>query len=61
MPTTLIWGTRDAFTPIEVGAAVAAAHPGVRLVRIPDAGHAPWFDEPAKVTEAIEAALAGAA
>lgn len=61
VPTTLIWGTRDAFTPIEVGAAVAAAHPEVRLVRIPDAGHAPWFDEPAKAAEAIEAALAGAA
>jgi pimeloyl-ACP methyl ester carboxylesterase len=32
----------------------------VRLVRIPDAGHAPWLDEPAKAAEAIEAALAAA-
>jgi pimeloyl-ACP methyl ester carboxylesterase len=29
-----------------------------RRAGIPDAGHAPWFDEPARVADAIEAALA---
>jgi pimeloyl-ACP methyl ester carboxylesterase len=57
VPATLVWGERDAFTSIEVGAAIAAAHPALRLVRVPDAGHAPWLDDPRRVAEAIAAAL----
>jgi len=60
VPTTLVWGERDAFTPIEVGASIAAAHPALRLVRIPDAGHAPWLDDPRRVAEAIESATPAA-
>jgi pimeloyl-ACP methyl ester carboxylesterase len=59
VPTTLVWGEHDAFTALEIGASIAAAHPALRFVRIPDAGHAPWLDEPGRVAEAIEAALAG--
>jgi len=60
VPTTMIWGDKDAFSPPEDGEAVVAMNPKVRLVRIPDAGHAPWLDQPAQVVEAIEAALGAA-
>jgi pimeloyl-ACP methyl ester carboxylesterase len=58
VPTTFIWGDKDAFSPPEVGEAVVAANPRIRMVRIPDAGHAPWMDEPDKVLAAINGALA---
>ncbi len=58
VPTTLIWGEKDAWGPPEVGEAVAASNPQLRVVRIPDAGHAPWFDEPDRVVNAILEALA---
>lgn len=59
VPTTMIWGEKDAFGPPEDGEAIAAMNPRVRVVRIPDAGHAPWLDRPDRVVEAIEAALGG--
>jgi pimeloyl-ACP methyl ester carboxylesterase len=58
-PTTLIWGDRDAWASVEVAEAIVAAHPKIRLVRVPDAGHAPWFDDPPAVARALEAALPG--
>ena len=60
VPTTMIWGVKDAFGGPEDGDRVAAKNPRVRVVRIADAGHAPWFDQPDRVVEAIEAALGGA-
>ena len=57
VPTTLIWGEKDAWCPPEVGEVVAASNPLLRVVRIPDAGHAPWFDEPERVVNAILEAL----
>lgn len=45
-PTLIVWGERDPWYPVELGAAYAAATPGARLERIPDAGHWPWFDRP---------------
>jgi pimeloyl-ACP methyl ester carboxylesterase len=59
VPTTFVWGDKDAFLRPEAGEAVVANNPGIRMVRIPDAGHAPWMDEPVKVVEAIAAALSG--
>lgn len=59
VPTTMVWGEKDAFGPPEDGEAVAALNPRIRVVRIPDAGHAPWFDQPGRVIEAIEEALGG--
>lgn len=58
VPTTLIWGEKDGWCPPEVGEAVAATNPQLRVVRIADAGHAPWFDEPDRVVNAIQEALA---
>ena len=57
VPTTLVWGEKDAWAAPELGEAVAAMNPRVRMVRIPDAGHGPWFDAPERVVEAIEGAL----
>jgi pimeloyl-ACP methyl ester carboxylesterase len=58
-PTTLVWGDRDAWAGPKVAEAIVAAHPKIRLVRVPDAGHAPWFDDPPAVAQAIGTALAG--
>ena len=59
VPTTMVWGEKDAFAGPEDGEAIAARNSRVRVVRIPDAGHAPWLDEPDRVVEVIEAALDG--
>jgi pimeloyl-ACP methyl ester carboxylesterase len=58
-PTTLVWGDRDAWASLEVAEAIIAAHPKIRLVRVADAGHAPWFDDPPAVARAIAEALPG--
>jgi pimeloyl-ACP methyl ester carboxylesterase len=58
VPTTFVWGNDDAFCAPEIGETVVATNPRFRLVRIPDAGHAPWFDEPELVSQAILQALA---
>jgi pimeloyl-ACP methyl ester carboxylesterase len=56
-PTTLIWGGQDRWTPIDAGMRVAAKHPHIRMVHIPNAGHAPWFDDAPAVARAVEEAL----
>jgi pimeloyl-ACP methyl ester carboxylesterase len=58
VPTTLVWGERDAFGDVSLGEALAAVNPRLRVVRIADAGHAPWFDAPEAVLAAIEGGLA---
>lgn len=57
MPTTVVWGEKDAFGPPEDCDALTAMNPRIRVVRIPDAGHAPWFDQPDRVVQAINEAL----
>jgi pimeloyl-ACP methyl ester carboxylesterase len=58
VPTTFVWGEKDAWGLPREGEAVAATNARLRMVRIPDAGHAPWLDAPEVVVPAIEAALA---
>ncbi|HYO55488.1 alpha/beta hydrolase [Archangium sp.] len=61
VPTTFVWGEKDAWVGPELGEAVVAMNPRLlRMVRIPDAGHGPWFDAPELTVEAIEGALTGA-
>jgi pimeloyl-ACP methyl ester carboxylesterase len=55
VPTTFVWGERDAWAPTGVGAGLAARNPRVTLVRVPDAGHAVWLDAPGPTLAAIEA------
>ncbi|HEX8439090.1 alpha/beta hydrolase [Archangium sp.] len=58
VPTTFVWGERDVWAAPEAGEAVASTNARLRMVRVPDAGHAPWLDAPELVVEAIERALA---
>lgn len=58
VPTTFVWGERDAFGGPEIGEAIVAGQPNMRMIKIPDAGHMPWVDDPAAVVAAIELALA---
>jgi len=54
MPVLLLWGDRDAFAAPEAGEEVAGRNPNVRFVRIPDAGHLPWIDDPQRVVAETE-------
>lgn len=63
VPTLFVRGERDVFMRPRVEKAweaIAAQNSNVRVVRIPDAGHLPWFDEPARVVAEIEHFLATA-
>ncbi len=53
MPATVIVGELDAATPPERAERLAAALPGARLVRIPEAGHHTPLERPSEVTEAL--------
>jgi pimeloyl-ACP methyl ester carboxylesterase len=57
VPTLYLGGERDVFVRPKVEKAlqaIAEGNPNVCLVRIPDAGHLPWLDEPARVVAEIE-------
>lgn len=61
VPTVFLCGERDAFigrTEEKAWAAIAAQNPHIRLVRVPDAGHLLWLDDPERVVEEIERFLA---
>lgn len=51
-PVRLLWGTKDAWIPVERGRALAAMIPGCVLTEVPDSGHLMQEDAP----EAILAA-----
>ena len=58
VPVVFLWGEKDAFDSPAHGERIATHIPaGGRLVRIPDAGHLPWLDDPARVIAEIERAL----
>ena len=57
-PVLMLWGERDAFAPPEWGEDLAARIPNMRLIRIPDAGHLPWIDDPQRVVSETESFLA---
>jgi pimeloyl-ACP methyl ester carboxylesterase len=60
VPVTFIWGERDAFGNPEIADRIAPLVPaGATVVRVPDAGHLPWWDEPLGVAREIAAALEG--
>jgi pimeloyl-ACP methyl ester carboxylesterase len=60
MPAPLPWGDKDAFAAPVHGERLAARCPNLRLVRIADAGHAPWMDQPEATAKAILDATAPA-
>jgi pimeloyl-ACP methyl ester carboxylesterase len=58
VPVVFLWGEKDAFDSPAHGERIATHIPaGGRLVRIPDAGHLPWLDDPARVISEIERAI----
>jgi len=54
VPTVFLWGERDAFLPATAGEAIAARNQFLHVVRIPDAGHVPWIDNPERVLGEID-------
>jgi pimeloyl-ACP methyl ester carboxylesterase len=55
LPTLVIWGARDAVTPLPQGRALAALIPGAHLVELPTAGHIPAIESP----QQFDAAMTG--
>jgi pimeloyl-ACP methyl ester carboxylesterase len=47
----VIWGERDPWIAPAFADAYAAALPNATLLRISDAGHWPWLDQPALVDQ----------
>jgi pimeloyl-ACP methyl ester carboxylesterase len=62
VPTLFLWGERDAFFggPGQ-GETLAARNPNFRVLRIADAGHIAWIDDPERVVGEIERFLGNAA
>ncbi len=54
MPVLVLWGEDDAFLSPEKGETAVAQNPHARIVRIPDAGHVPWHDDPERVVNEIQ-------
>jgi pimeloyl-ACP methyl ester carboxylesterase len=60
VPTLALFGVSDAFmTPRSwsAWADVDARNPAIRTVRVPDAGHLPWLDDPERVVDELESFL----
>lgn len=52
-PTLLIWGESDGIVAPAYGAAFRDAIPGAQLVTIPEAGHAPYVEQPEAFVERV--------
>jgi pimeloyl-ACP methyl ester carboxylesterase len=53
-PALVIWGDRDAYLPLEFGAAYAHALPEAKLEVARGGGHWPWIDDPAVLDRVLE-------
>jgi 2-hydroxy-6-oxonona-2,4-dienedioate hydrolase len=56
-PTLLLWGENDPFGGAAIARATATRIPGATLELLPDAGHAPWLDDPQLCADATAAFL----
>ena len=54
-PTLIVWGARDAITPLAIGQEIAAVVPGARLITLAEAGHNPMWER----AEAFNAEVLG--
>jgi len=59
-PTLLVWGDEDVFMRPLDGARHIAAIRDSHLVRLPEAGHAPWLQHPARVGHVVAEHLGAA-
>lgn len=57
-PTAFFWGADDTFGGAEVAEAIVAAMPEATLEMVPEGGHLPWLDEPARAAAFVTAHLA---
>lgn len=58
VPVTFIWGEHDVFGSPDIADRIAPqVAGGATVVKIADAGHLPWWDEPLSVARQIAAAL----
>ena len=53
VPTLLLWGEADKRAPLSVAEQLRDGIPGSRLVVIPDAGHEPYIEQPARFNAAV--------
>ncbi|WP_308416681.1 alpha/beta fold hydrolase [Streptomyces sp. AJS327] len=56
-PVTLVYGAESPVVTALKAAEAATAHPGARLVRVPDAGHMVFWDAPRPALRVLRAAL----
>jgi pimeloyl-ACP methyl ester carboxylesterase len=59
LPTLLIWGENDGLVPPKFGEAYRRLLPNARLIVIPQAGHAPFEEQPDKFLESYDSFLNG--
>lgn len=52
-PISIVWGERDALTPLKVGRQLAAELPGSELHVIAGGGHMPQIERPAEMTRLL--------
>jgi pimeloyl-ACP methyl ester carboxylesterase len=57
-PSLVIWGESDPWLAPDLADAYGARLPNSTVIRVPDAGHWPWLDQPS-VTEYIKAFVTG--
>ena len=60
MPTLLLWGKDDQFSPLAGGHRFEREIPGSELVVLDDAGHFVWEDEPERCVARSSCASSGA-
>ena len=61
VPSLMLWGERDAFFGgPEKGEAIARKNLNLSVIRIPDAGHIAWIDDPERVVNEIDRFLGNA-
>ncbi len=53
LPTMLIWGEQDRVFPLSVGEELCRMIPGAQLVKIPDSGHLPQWEQPGLVNSVL--------
>jgi len=58
--TLLVWGAHDAIFPVALAERVQRAWSGVRLVVIPQAGHAPQIERPRLFNDTVQRFIHGA-
>jgi pimeloyl-ACP methyl ester carboxylesterase len=53
LPVRVLWGTDDAWIPLETGRRFAGLVPGAVLTEVPDAGHLMQYDAPVALATAL--------